>query len=228
MLLWSFCLTPPLLFPPLSAPPVLPVRDLPGLGGRAGPELQPPWCRTYLLPGWAGQAGGHRERPGILLRPGLEREDSCPWSHQKILPQTQTSMFCWIIFVLHSHFTAVRYWSKTLHPFFFRLAKKAQNFCWPTLTPGTWVTCLEGRSWAESPRSPWGWRAARVCRSSPSLVWPAQTCSNSCTAAAWTAWSWQRRRGMACWRRLSERSSSTFRYRARETAKQKLRVEGLF
>lgn len=64
-----------------SAPPVLTVWDLPGLGGRAGQELQPPWSCTHLLPDWTGQAGGHWERPGILQWRGLEGEDRCPRSH---------------------------------------------------------------------------------------------------------------------------------------------------
>lgn len=100
------------------------------------------------------------------------------------------------------------------HPWFFRLVKKILNFCLPTLTPGTLVTCLEGRSWVESPRSPWGLRATRVCCSLPFLESPAPTYSNSFTAAGWTVWSWRRRRGTACWRRPSELSSWTFRWGA--------------
>lgn len=94
---------------------------------------------------------------------------------------------------------------------FFRLAKKTLNSCLPMLTPGIWVTCLGDRFLVGSLRSPWIWKMVMVCPSLPSLGCPAPTCSNSSIAAEWTVWSWQRRRGTVCWRRLSGPLSSTFR-----------------
>lgn len=95
---------------------------------------------------------------------------------------------------------------------FLRLVKKILNTWWPTLTPATSVICLEVRFLVELPRSPWVWKAARVSLSLHFLAYQAPTSSNSFIEAAWTAWSWQRRRGTACWRRRSEPLSSTFRW----------------
>lgn len=75
---------------PSSAAPVLTVWDLPGFGGGDGQKLRPSKRGANLLSCWTGQTRVHRERSGVLFWSRLEREDSCPGSHQEILPPNKT------------------------------------------------------------------------------------------------------------------------------------------